>query len=88
MLKSTTALSRNNGRQSTQIININKAPTFSSESTYMLTLKNYTIDDSTIELSPSKSRLNDVVKYMTDIENQIPLASDLLTEDLDNINSI
>lgn len=54
----------------------------------MLTLKNYTIDDSTIELSPSKSRLNDVVKYMTDIENQIPLASDLLTEDLDNINSI
>ncbi len=53
-----------------------------------MTLKNYTLDDSTIELSPSKSRLNNVVKYMTDLENQIPLASDLFAEELNNINSI
>jgi hypothetical protein len=81
LLKSSTSLSKNNRRQSTQIISINKEPT------YILTLKNYTIDDSTIELSPSKSRLNSIVKYMSDLENQIPLASDLLTEDINNVNN-
>lgn len=81
-LKSTSSLLSRNNRQSTQIIKISSEPT-----KYELTLKNYTLEDSNKELSPSKSRLNNVVKYMSDLENQIPLASDLLTEDINSINS-
>ena len=60
-------------------------PRLISEPTYMLKLKNYTFikDD---ELSPNKNRIDNLVDFMSRLESEIPLASDLLMSK--NINSI
>jgi hypothetical protein len=58
-----------------------------SEKTFALTLKDYTMNDSTAELSPSKGRLSNLVDFMSKVDHHIPLASDLFIEDTLSPNS-